>query len=165
MVADADLRVRDLHAPVRGVHEVLRGERDVVGDLAQVDRAVGRSRVVGQAVTTGAGRNADRRNTGVVDVVGRDLLAKGRHVGLGSGVLSLLALVQEHRDGDRGKDADDDHDDEKLDEGEATLTLLLRLTNASEHCRPFETIRVEPRSFVLFLCAAPPERCRLRQLG
>ena len=49
-------------------------------------------------------------------------------------VVALLALVEEDRDGDRGEDADDDDDDQELDESEATLTLLRRLANTSEHC-------------------------------
>jgi hypothetical protein len=59
--------------------------------------------------------------------------ADGRHVGLGGGVLSLLALGEEDRDGDGGEDADDDHDNEELDEREAALVLLLGLADASEH--------------------------------
>src|SRR3954469_17199839 len=59
-------------------------------------------------------------------------------VTLGLGVVALLALVQEDRNSNGGENADDDDDDQELDEGEATLVLLLGLADASEHlCDPF----------------------------
>src|SRR4051812_154782 len=91
-----------------------------------------------------------RRRGVVVDEVGRDLLAEGRHVGLCRRVLGLLALVQEDRDGDRGEDADDDHDDEEFDQGEALVVLRLRrLADASEH---------RGGSYVLCCRGEPPRR-------
>ena len=48
-------------------------------------------------------------------------------------VLGLLALAEEDRDGDGGQDTDDDHDDQKFDQGEALVLLLHRLLDASEH--------------------------------
>src|SRR5262249_13649408 len=44
-------------------------------------------------------------------------------VGLGGGVLALLLLAKERRQGDRGEDADDQDDDEKLDQREARLVI------------------------------------------
>ena len=44
-------------------------------------------------------------------------------VGLGLRVIRLLALTQEGRNGDPGKNADDQDDDEELDQGEALLFL------------------------------------------
>ena len=65
----------------------------------------------------------------------------GVRLGVGRGVAQvvlerrsrLLLLVQEQRDGDRGQQADDHHDDEQLDEGEATLTVALLLERFLEH--------------------------------
>ena len=53
--------------------------------------------------------------------------------GLGLGVLRLAALVEEGRQRDRGKNADDHNDDQKLDEGETLLTLSA-LTKLVEAC-------------------------------
>ena len=47
----------------------------------------------------------------------------GAGLGLGLCVLRLTALAEERRQCDRGKDADDQNDDEKLDQCEALLTL------------------------------------------
>ncbi|HZL64174.1 MAG TPA: hypothetical protein VFD50_04395 [Thermoleophilia bacterium] len=40
---------------------------------------------------------------------------------LDGGVLGLLPLIDEHRDGDGGQDADDDDHDQELDEREPAL--------------------------------------------
>src|SRR4051812_15398112 len=89
-------------------------------------------------VSQGTGRRHSRRSLSlVVAEVGHVGLLERRQVtgvALRLGVIALLALVQEDRDGDRGKDADDDDDDQELDESEATLTLLRRLADTSEHC-------------------------------
>src|SRR5450759_1302092 len=45
------------------------------------------------------------------------------HAFLDAGVLGLLALVEEHRDRDRGENADDDDHNQQLDERETLLAL------------------------------------------
>jgi hypothetical protein len=40
---------------------------------------------------------------------------------------------------DRGEDADDDHDHEELDQGEALVLLLHGLADASEHDAPYRS--------------------------
>src|SRR3954451_9160079 len=122
------LEVLDRDAPSRRVGGGLGRELDVRADLAEVrGGAAGRRKGVLPV------RDGDGRDRGAVDVIGGDLLADGRHVGLRGAVLGLLALRQEDGDRDRGEDADDDHDDEELNEGEAALALLLGLADASEH--------------------------------
>src|SRR5262249_14189564 len=46
---------------------------------------------------------------------------RGADVGLGGGLLRGSREAQVRRDGDRNQDAEDDHDDEELDQGEALL--------------------------------------------
>ena len=59
-------------------------------------------------------------------VVGVERLHRGLSLTdgrLGLGVLRTRALAEEGGQGDRGKDADDQNDDQELDEGEALLVL------------------------------------------
>src|SRR3954453_21560385 len=134
LLVTSSVRQLDTPAAVLGAGGCRLG--DELGAIADLD--VGHS--------GGTGRDVDRRADAAglgqreraltVDVVRRDLLADGGDVSLGRGVTGLLALVQEHRDGDRSENADDDHDDEKLDQGEALVLLVHRLTDTSEHCSP-----------------------------
>jgi len=73
--------------------------RDLAGEL--VERSRNRTHV----------RPVDRRSRG-----------KRAGVGLGLGDTSTLLHVGVQRDGDRGENADDRHDDEELDQREAALT-------------------------------------------
>src|SRR5215210_2167531 len=52
---------------------------------------------------------------------------------LGIGVVGLVPLVEERRDGDRGQQADDEHDDQQLDEREARLLAGHPLTELQQH--------------------------------
>src|SRR5690606_41559425 len=85
----------------------------------------------------------------------RVLLADRGDVGLGRGVLGLVALVEEQRDGDRGEDADDDDADEELDQGEA-LVLVLRhgLAHTSNHLSA--PVRFGLRIVFYFRCRPGP---------
>src|SRR4051794_10765777 len=112
---------------------LLQDERGAVADLDAGHEVATR---VGDADRATDSTLGQRERALTVDVVRRDLLANGGDVSLGRGVTGLLALVQEHRDGDRSENADDDHDDEKLDQGEALVLLVHRLTDTSEHCSP-----------------------------
>src|SRR5204862_2110981 len=70
-------------------------------------------------------------------VVGRTGLHRLRGsdgAGLRLGVVSLVLLVQERRNSDRGKDADDQDDDQELDQGE-TLLCLGALAELPQHSR------------------------------
>src|SRR3954451_5803060 len=71
---------------------------------------------------------------GGVDRERRHLLGDVGGVGLRRRLVRLLLLVQEQRDGDRGENADDDHDDQELDEREALLLLVHGLAEPCEHC-------------------------------
>src|SRR5215207_11137059 len=63
-------------------------------------------------------------------------------VALCSCLIGLRPLAEEHRDGDGGQDADNDHDDQKLDEGEASLfppylmKLIKPLRKKMQHVLP-----------------------------
>src|SRR3954452_3008584 len=102
------------------------------GAVADLDGGDGGGTGLDDAVRANRGLG-QRERALTVDVDRRDLLADRRHVSLCGGVTGLLALVQEHRDGDRSENADDDHDDEKLDQGEALVLLVHRLTDTTEH--------------------------------
>ncbi len=83
----------------------------------------------GDALRAGAERGRDRhllaalREAGrvllVVHVEALDLVRHRPEVRDLTGADSVLSLAEERRDGDGSQDADDDHDDEELDEGEA----------------------------------------------
>src|SRR4051812_36620389 len=117
--------------------------------------------VVGVGVRHGHGQRGARlealtlqqreRQAGVVaTVLGAVRLSSGRtvlHGRLHVRLEALLALLEEHRNGDRGQDADDDDDDQELDQGEAPILLLHRLANPSEHCSP-SLRRCEPHLHV-----------------
>ena len=70
----------------------------------------------------GVGERAARVGL-VVGEAGLDRRDGGTSVGLGGGVLALLLLTKEGRQGDGGEDADDENDDEKLDQCEALLVI------------------------------------------
>src|SRR2546421_12939942 len=101
----------------------VRGDRHVV----QVAR---RDLLVGDQSGVVAGRVGLRVGVTGLDV--RDRVARG---GLGTGVLRLGPLAEERRQGDRGQDADDQHDDEELDQGE-TLLVLDALAELVQHVNP-----------------------------
>src|SRR3954454_8493295 len=73
-----------------------------------------------------------RRVVLVVRVVGLHGGLNGAGTALGLGVLSLLTLVEEGGKRDSGKNADDQNDDQKLDQGE-TLLVLGALAELVEH--------------------------------
>jgi hypothetical protein len=124
----AAVHVRAMSAPVLVIVNVLP-ERDratiVKPAAAPVDVTWP---VPGTDVQAGLSREVrvTRIAGGVVLGVGvarldlRDHVARGR---LGLGVLTLRALTEEARQSDRGEDADDQDDDQKLDEREALLVL------------------------------------------
>src|SRR5947209_18184069 len=89
--------------------------RDVDLAVAATDLQTGRVAV--EAV-------ADGRALGVV-LLGRearlDLRDEVARIRLRRGILALLLLTEEGRQGDRGENADDQHDNEELDEREALL--------------------------------------------
>jgi hypothetical protein len=87
-------------------------------------------------------RGACRRSGGAVS-----------QVALGGGLVGAVLLGEEDRAGDRGEDAHDDHDDQKLDEGESALvplTLLLFQTAS----QPVEHLSAPP----MVMPAIPPRR-------
>src|SRR3954453_10175831 len=100
LVSDADLHHRGVRHPTGS-----RGERDL-----------GRPRHRESA-------GADRVRVSVHEER-RHLLADIGGIALGRGLVRLLLLGQEQWDGDRSEDADDDHDDEELDQGEALITAV-----------------------------------------
>src|SRR5690348_10868826 len=103
--------------------------------VAAVARALHLDLAVGRAEAQAGGRTEAARELAaagvgvVVRVAGLQLAHHVASVGLGRAVLGLGALAEEVRQGDRGKDADDQNDDEELDKGE---TGLLRLNTRAE---------------------------------
>ena len=75
-------------------------------------------------------RRAERRGGVALGVVlgvreaRLDLRDEVTGIGLGRRVLALLLLAEERRESDRGEDADDQDDDQKLDEREALVVAL-----------------------------------------
>ena len=55
---------------------------------------------------------------------------------LGLGVTSLVPLVEERRNGDRGQESQNEHDDQELDQREAGLVLRHPLSELEEHLVP-----------------------------
>src|SRR6185503_16570994 len=95
-----------------GVHVVaVAGSGD--GDLDLAGRGADRQ--------AGARRDGAARVGLTVGEAGLDLRDGVTSVRLGGGVLALLLLAQERRQGDGGEDADDEDNDEELDKREARL--------------------------------------------
>ncbi len=69
-------------------------------------------------VRVGGGAIAAGKCAALVDAVRLQLGHRIAQVGLHLGVVALLPLTEEDRDGDPGEDADDDDDDEELDQSE-----------------------------------------------
>src|SRR4051812_28309982 len=113
-----------------GVARLRPGLDDVAGagQRGQLDLAGGR-RGRGEGEARGRVRHDAAGGRAAVDV--RVLVGEARldlrdgvtSVGLGRGVVALVALAEEGRQGDGGEDADDQDDDEKLDQGEARLVI------------------------------------------
>src|SRR3954447_169048 len=74
--------------------------------------------------------------TVVVRLVRLHCLLRRIDVSLGVGVVGLLTLVQERRNGDRSEDAQNQHDDQELNEREARLILTHPLTELKDHLEP-----------------------------
>src|SRR5205814_615596 len=72
----------------------------------------------------------------LVRVAGLDLRHHVARIGLRRRVLALLLLAEEGRQGDRGKNADDQDDDEELDQREAALLGLNSLAELPQHLTP-----------------------------
>src|SRR5205807_3653994 len=73
---------------------------------------------------------------GVVLLAGEARLHLRDHVagvGLRVRVLALLLLAEEGRQGNRGKDADDQNDDQELDQGKTALLGLNTLAELPQH--------------------------------
>src|SRR4051794_29011021 len=120
------------------VGHVLHDEEHLAGLRRRLDRVAVRTRA-DDADGPAAGRRSavDEREARVgelsnrvasrvvlrVHVAGLDLRDQVARVGLGRGILGLLALAEERGKSDGGKDADDENDDQKLDQGETLLTL------------------------------------------
>jgi RNA polymerase sigma factor (sigma-70 family) len=66
-------------------------------------------------------------------------------VALGRCLVAVLALVQEGRDRNSCKDANDDHYDKKFDKGEATLTVLHCPVNSRTHDFPLYSTGIPVR--------------------
>src|SRR5437868_6442550 len=103
-----------------------------------------------------AGRAAGAAGVRVgVRVAGLHLADHVASVGLGRAVLSLGALAEEVRQSDRGQDADDQNDDEKLDQSETGLLGLNTCAELPQHvCPPwvlgsFASPRRTPRNLGL----------------
>src|SRR5204862_2090476 len=62
-------------------------------------------------------------------------------IDLGLSVASLVPLVEERRNRDRGQQAENEHDDQELDERETRLFLGHPLTELEEHLLPPWTFR------------------------
>src|SRR3954452_9748883 len=92
-----------------------RGERVALARAA--DR--GQVRVVQGRLDGDEGGLGDAVVRLVVGVIGLHRRRRVADEALGGRVLGLLTLAEEGRQGDRGKDADDQDDDQELDEGEA----------------------------------------------
>src|SRR4051794_21557808 len=151
-----DAACRTAGGPTRGAGEGC-GAVVVAGDaepVARGRRARALVAVGGRVSATGRNRDsADGRaiqrglnalqlgcsGSGVVTAVVRCV---GLHRGLSRAVIDLrlrvaglVALVEERRNGDRGQQAEDEHDNQKLDEREARLALTA-LTELREHWFP-----------------------------
>src|SRR3954447_21861332 len=131
--------------------------RDAGGRALRDRERVGRLRGRDDGVTRAGARGRDRdltlaradveagvaelRRRGAVRVVAGgvggarlDLRDRVTRVRLRLGVLALLLLAEEGRQSDRGKNADDQDHDEKLDEGEALLLAVDPLGKLPQHC-------------------------------
>src|SRR3954452_9103587 len=88
-----------------------------------VDLAVGVAdrQARGVAAELAVSRRHAVRESVLVGETSLDLRHQVARVGLRRSVLALLLLAQEGRQSDRGKDADDQDDDEELDQGEPAL--------------------------------------------
>src|SRR5205807_8056589 len=117
-----------------GVHPTARGLR--LGRDGVVRRRGRRGRDLAGAGTdrqTGVGR---ARALGVVLLACEarlDLRHEVTGVRLRVRVLALLLLAEEGRQGNRGKDADDQNDDEELDKGKTALLGLNTLAELPQH--------------------------------
>src|SRR4051812_27178872 len=146
------LRVEGLAAPLAGVVAgALRDTRHVVlGDDEVRPRLRGRRhdvaggrRARGRDLTTGdadvearvreRGGTAGRVHAGVVGRARLDLRDEVAGVRLRLRVLTLLLLAEEGRQGNRGKDADDQNHHEELDEREALLLAVDPLGKLPQH--------------------------------
>src|SRR4051812_30865417 len=115
-------RLRDRHDRVAGAG-ARRGHRDLALTGTDVEAGVAELRRCGAVRVVAGGVGATRL----------DLRDRVTRVGLGLGVLALLLLAQEGRQGNRGKNADDQDHDEKLDEREALLLAVDPLGKLPQH--------------------------------
>src|SRR3954453_6637946 len=115
-------RLRDRHDRVARAGAGRR-DRDLALAGADVEARVAELRRGGAVRVVAGGIRATRLDL-------RDRVARVR---LRLGVLALLLLTEEGRQGDRGEDADDQDHDEKLDEREALLLAVDALGKLPQH--------------------------------
>src|SRR3954453_11472279 len=123
----AALRDREVRPRLRGRrHGVARGTDGRGGHLTAVRADV-------EARVRERGSAAVRVHAGVVGRAGLDLRHEVAGVRLRLRVLALLLLAEEGRQGDRGKNADDEDHHEELDERKALLLAVDPLGKLPQH--------------------------------
>src|SRR4051794_37340864 len=126
----AALRDREVRPRLRGRrHGVARSTDGRGGHLTTVGADV-------EARVRESGGAAVRVHAGVVGRARLDLRDEIASVRLRLRVLTLLLLTEEGRQGDRGKNADDEDHHEELDEREALLLAVDPLGKLPQHCTP-----------------------------
>src|SRR5436853_379856 len=108
------------------------GRDGVVAGAGRRNRDLARA---GTDVQTGVRRAGALLVVLLAGEAGLDLRHHVARVRLGVRVLTLLLLAEEGRQGDRGKDADDQNDDEELDKGKTALLRLNTLAELPQHNR------------------------------